>query len=435
MWLFKGIIVALVILSIYLILFDNFHPFYFSSIVHPLSIYPILTTALILIGTNKIKFSSQFNFFYLFVIYASITTIMSLSTEFEMKQTTSYHQGLKGLVSLIGFSSSIVVFSLFAKNYYDKMLIAAINVAKFIVVFGSLQLFSDLIDLNLLTNFLKFITGLFSSSTQEIHDRIRLFTHESSWAVSQIVVFIVPVLLLEIIKNDTLINRSYVFLSLLLLLYTKSGLAILYIFGIFGWFLLKELRYLILTLRMKKILLFLPLLIIPIFFTDFFSSFFTYQFNKVSNIIENQGIFQEFSTAARIGNFYTAILVFLDNPFFGVGLGQFGFYYPDYVPEVFVQGGEANNWADKFSSYYATTKSLPARLLAETGLIGFLFFSLFFYKQISCLRKINTREAKVYMLALYGVLIWALNSDSLMQIYVWFIVAMLISYIKNVSKN
>jgi len=331
------------------------------------------------------------------------------------------------LISLFGLFLSFIIYYQFALNNYHKMLSIAVKLSKFIVLFGGIQLCTFFVDAPIFYDSIYFLTKIFSQSEQVINNRIRLFSHEPSWAATQLLVFVIPFLYYQLSINNTKLNKFYLLLAFALLIYTKSALAIIYVVGLVMWLGMRYLILFILTFRIKPII-FTVLLIPLLFLNDFFLNLFAYQFSKINIIIDN-GLFLESSTASRIGNFITGLLVFTDHPFLGVGLGQFGFYYPDYVPVEFLNSGEAKSWSDPSSSYFATTKSFPVKLLAEIGIIGFILFYSLFLKLIISLKSLHSDEARAYKLALYGIFIWSLNSDSFMQLYIWFVFAMAFSFI------
>lgn len=75
----------------------------------------------------------------------------------------------------------------------------------------------------------------------------------------------------------------------------------------------------------------------------------------------------------RFGMQATSLNMGLDNPFFGVGLGQFGFHFHEYLAEfVWKNNGEISAYLDPLNfSAWPATKGLNSRIVGELGFIGF----------------------------------------------------------------
>ncbi len=83
----------------------------------------------------------------------------------------------------------------------------------------------------------------------------------------------------------------------------------------------------------------------------------------------------------------TALQVFADHPAFGVGLGNYAFYFDKKLPNRPWQNSPEiirQITPTERGSQLVTPKNLYARLLAETGVIGTLTFSSFVVAIIGC---------------------------------------------------
>ena len=78
----------------------------------------------------------------------------------------------------------------------------------------------------------------------------------------------------------------------------------------------------------------------------------------------------------RIVYWQTGWNIFNDHPLIGVGVGYSGFYFPQYLPDIGWELTETRNLLFR-SQGLLNIKNLWARLLAETGLIGFALFVSF----------------------------------------------------------
>ena len=145
------------------------------------------------------------------------------------------------------------------------------------------------------------------------------------------------------------------------------------------------------------------------------------------------------SNKSRLGMIYTSGLVFLENPVKGVGFGQVAYesrtLYPSWATK--------NNW--EFEQRYLNddNKTFPpsfniyTRLLAETGIIGFLLFLIFIIILIYiCYKKIGVgnENSVFYLILLTSFIGYALNwlqVDTFRVFGFWISLALLIILTKN----
>jgi len=130
---------------------------------------------------------------------------------------------------------------------------------------------------------------------------------------------------------------------------------------------------------------------------------------------------------ARGAYTYGALGAYEKSPFFGVGLGASGFYIYDnlpdwamtYVPEIAKQ-------LSPQSRLYPNPKNMYARLLAETGLIGFALFAIYLFSVLGdALRALrgNTKLSRYLgVAALFSwiaILIYNATQDSFATPNIW----------------
>jgi O-antigen ligase len=136
-----------------------------------------------------------------------------------------------------------------------------------------------------------------------------------------------------------------------------------------------------------------------------------------------------------------ALAAFEEYPWTGVGLGGSGFYIyqnlPDWalttVPEIAKQLDPGNH-------LYPNPKNLYARLLAETGLIGFFLFLAFqFYILGETLDLLRQKESWARFAAVAGVFAWFavafynFTQDSLTTPNIWLISGIMVGVSFNSS--
>jgi O-antigen ligase len=84
------------------------------------------------------------------------------------------------------------------------------------------------------------------------------------------------------------------------------------------------------------------------------------------------------SAGARAAYIWGAMGAYRDHPWTGVGLGADGFYIYQNLPDwIMTMVPEIASQLSPASTLYPNAKNLYVRLLAETGLIGFILFLAF----------------------------------------------------------
>jgi len=132
------------------------------------------------------------------------------------------------------------------------------------------------------------------------------------------------------------------------------------------------------------------------------------------------------TVAARIAAAQAAGEMWLDHPFFGVSLGNdyryFGKYAPDWAFDtgIFTEGAkEGEGWLDPHSPEKGNAKNFFLRLLAETGLIGFMIFGLFLLRQILLGPPRDDYHAYFRLGTLMALGFSFLNQDTFVETGIW----------------
>jgi len=118
-------------------------------------------------------------------------------------------------------------------------------------------------------------------------------------------------------------------------------------------------------------------------------------------IIEN-------SAGARAAYTFGALGVYEESPWLGVGLGASGFYIYNHLPDwALTTVPEIAKQLSPESNLYPNPKNLYARLLAETGLIGFFLFLAFqFHILGDVLSVLQRKESLIRFLGVAGLFSW-----------------------------
>lgn len=156
---------------------------------------------------------------------------------------------------------------------------------------------------------------------------------------------------------------------------------------------------------------------------------------KMESLDFKNNLTKSVSNQSRFGIQYASIQVFKENPVAGVGFGQQAYHNRTHYP----------GWATKnnyeFELYYKNKKektfppgyNLYTRLLAETGLVGFLLFVLLLYfslRETIIIMKNTQNEEKIVtiiiLITLIGLYINWLQIDTFRMYIVWLSLAILI---------
>lgn len=130
----------------------------------------------------------------------------------------------------------------------------------------------------------------------------------------------------------------------------------------------------------------------------------------------------EFSNIARIGSQWAGWYMFLDNPFFGVGYGQYPFYYADYVPSLAWISKEVQFWGVNIpGSMVAPSHGIYTRLLAEAGFIGFFVWLFILWSMLKdiCKTDIASDRKRCCFISIVALLLFGFSADSFRIFYYW----------------
>jgi hypothetical protein len=122
---------------------------------------------------------------------------------------------------------------------------------------------------------------------------------------------------------------------------------------------------------------------------------------------------------------FSGLHVFSQFPWFGVGLGNTGFFFLQKVPTIGWTSYEILTVLNE-QPFLPNTKSLFVRLLAETGLVGFSIFALFLYAHWRTTRLLSKAESPTFRLiaragqfSLLAMIGEGFSIDSFAMPYLW----------------
>lgn len=156
---------------------------------------------------------------------------------------------------------------------------------------------------------------------------------------------------------------------------------------------------------------------------------------KVESLDFKGNLKKNISNQSRFGIQYANMVVFKNNPIIGVGYGQQGFqalyYYPIWAKKDNYEFKQI--YMNKNNPMFPPGYNIYIRLLAETGIIGFLIFVYFLYFVLSRTQKIiktKTAETKtlaiVLLITFIGLTINWFQVDTFRTYGFWICLAILI---------
>ena len=138
------------------------------------------------------------------------------------------------------------------------------------------------------------------------------------------------------------------------------------------------------------------------------------------------GVTDTLALAGRVAAAEAAGDMWLDHPLFGVSLGNdyryFGKYAPDwaFTTDLFTQGAkEGEGWLDPNSPEKGNAKNFFLRLLAETGLVGFVLFGLFLVRHLFRGPARDDYHAYFRLATAMALGFSFLNQDSFVETGIW----------------
>ncbi len=240
--------------------------------------------------------------------------------------------------------------------------------------------------------------------------RISGLTYEPNWFAEQICFFMLPWLLAAVLNGYSVfswrwrkITVEWVLLGwsvvLIVFTYSRAGLVNLLILTVLTLLLFQagkptgkdKPRSLgrIWVLRIAEASLAVVILVSGIYFAGTKNDFFARMWNYWSeNKQTSMARYLEYiGFGARIAYSETALRTFAISPIFGVGLGNYAFYFEEMIPDQpLARTPELLKIIapEEGRDRLITVKNFYLRLLAETGLVGLAAFAVFFIAILGC---------------------------------------------------
>ncbi len=304
------------------------------------------------------------------------------------------------------------------------------------------------------------IQNFITTSGTLYKNRLTGFAFEPSWLAHQLNMFYIPIWfsatifrrsVFKKVFNKIIIEDFFLLASIFILIFTKSRVGWITFFVVVTYLIIiinrriikiiknkfqpEKDRFLIKFLPIILVFFYILLLIAGLFFFSKFDSRMESLF-KIETY-KNQNIFSianEFVFAERILYWQTGWQVFNDYPIFGVGLGNVGFFFEDYIPSFAWALDEPRHLIFQ-ASYQGNVKNLWFRLLSETGIVGFICFGTWLFLIFLKANRYQKHSSNVYnywglvgKIALITLVIEGFSIDSFALPYYWIILGMVSSY-------
>jgi O-antigen ligase len=427
-----------------------------TTLVRPLAFYPLIPLLLLFTLPALWKFRLPRTFLPLigFVLVALAGGLLSLSTQPPESLGVSLSTRLFRNLVTLGFGVALYL----TISLYPRTRLALHGLLRWLYLGMGLALFWGTLQVVYVVRFSQPYFDLLSrvqslvSTRRLFEQRISGLTYEPNWFAEQICFLLLPWLLPAVLSNTTIFRWRYRRLTVEVLLTLWAIFVLLFTFSRVGLFILLVLvgvTVLYLRPRPQKLsyaglrtptrwmetvgvlLILLVVIMVAGLQNGYFSRLWRYWTEDT-----NQSFFEYIAFDQRFTYWETAGRMFVDYPLLGIGVGNFVFYFDDYLeqrplytqPELIRQITPTDNGFTRL----VTSKNLYVRLLAETGIVGsvlFLAFLLSMVVEAFLLRSAAHPEGQYWSnasrLALIVFAIGALSYDSFALPNMWVVFGMI----------
>ncbi len=377
-----------------------------KALVRPLAIYPLILLLVLITLPRLFKEPLPLTFLPLFgfILAAMISSIFAFTVDLEAYRGVSLAERfVRGLITLgLGVSFYLTV-TLLPKSWADlrfslRWLYGGMALA---LMWGSLQALYVIHYVPRYFKLLNLVQG-YISTRKLFTTRISGLTYEPKWFAEQIIFLLLPWLLGSILTRRTIFPWRFRWLTVewflfawacvvLVFTYSRTGLFVLAALVIlaFGYYRASSHRKAIQSSatprrwmrRWIELTALLALLVGGMFVVGsqnpYFSRLWRYW---TENKARSRTYLEYIAFEQRFVYWATALRIYQQNPWVGVGLGNYAFYFAEMIPdqpydqqrEVMRQITPADG-RDRL----ITPKNLYARLISETGLLGTATFTAF----------------------------------------------------------
>lgn len=353
-----------------------------ATVAKPLSFIPALLCFLVYLRRGVVPVHKETRYLNIFLGYVLLSSMM----------ISTYYYGFSGALSCLRALFTLIV------GYVFYLLFRALNdTEEKLARTESILIFAMMI--SILIEIMQFLIGTYFNSLNIIVDIINLMfvdvardwvgryhglAYEPSWLASQLCLIVMPISLSRYFFGKSIRVYSFGGLSikreLLHLILGVIGIAISGSRTALFTLLLMFLLVITSSSGLKGYIKQFSLSIVVLLVLWFVASKVEYVGDVVNVLVEAGAIMDvvlQSHAVPRVAAWVSAYQVFIENPFFGVGLGNSFRSFAENIPVWALNSSEAKGWADGLST--PNPKNMFLKLLSETGVIGTLLFFGFLF--------------------------------------------------------
>ena len=218
-------------------------------------------------------------------------------------------------------------------------------------------------------------------------------------------------------KYQLLLIVFNLYVMLMAFLTTSRSLYVICIIELIIWLVLSRDRWMI-----RRSLYLLPIILLVVIVGGYYVESYMWMDFNVVDVFLSFNKMDSVSNITRYSAQLAAFDMFVDNPIMGVGLGQYCFYYLQYLPDFGFSSPEVvlNVNEDNIP----ITHGLYARILAETGFVGFVLWMGMIVISLFDLFKKRKEANEKYrynnmIVSLVGISMVGFMHDSFSLFYFW----------------
>ncbi|WP_313990852.1 O-antigen ligase family protein [uncultured Selenomonas sp.] len=411
-----------------------------SASTYPLLIGVVLWGGALLLQKEKIYYPHAISLYFLmgFLIIAILSGLFNLPDLYYIK-----HQGFSGDGRFLVQLGALIFYLLIVLYVYNiffrereksvSLFVNALSISFFLSAGYSLFEIGSFVNIPFSADVLGYVNSLFRSNEELYGLRIRSLANEASmFAMYCSLIF--PWIFSRLLSSTKKIWNSIIvsyFVLLMCLSFSRTAYVVFSIqFIVFIFLYRKE----FLSLGIRDIY---PLLsvfgilcagvcCIYLLNEELFDKIdiIAVLYSLVSTDADNLNLL---SNVARYSSQTAAIQIFFDHPLFGVGLGGFGFYAPQYYPDSFGESWEIIAQSSNIiGGAWPVAHGLYVRILAEMGGLGLFFWLMLWGRELYCafsghgkLTAVQWQCKKNLAISLVGILLVGFVGDSLTWAAYW----------------